>query len=60
MPSYFSLAISFDMHNMTVEILHHAQIGQNAYTKYVHTIYIYMMTFDKMAENSFLIYNTTL
>ena len=33
-----SLAMSFDMYN--VEILHHAQIGQNAYTEYARTIYI--------------------
>ena len=35
-----SLAISFDVYN--VEILHHAQIGQNAYIRNTHVPHIYI------------------
>ena len=33
------------MQHYNVEILHHAQIGQNAYTEYAHTIHIDKFSF---------------
>ena len=32
-----------------VEILHRAQIGQNAYTEYVRTIYIYIYIYRQIS-----------
>ena len=36
-----------------MEILHHAQIGQNAYTEYTRTIYIYIYTYKYIDKFSF-------
>ena len=44
--TYFFLAFkvaSLAISCVTCGILHHAQIGQNAYTEYVHTIYTYKL-----------------